>query len=186
MISIYLSMVADDSDKSKIVIIYENYYSFMAYTASLILNSNKHDVEDAVHSAMLKIIENIALIDMSDSRRVKNLCCVIARNKAIDYLRSKNKESLSLDEEEIFTESSDTENDPIDIIVKQEVYDAVIAAIEKLPYTYRDVCLLKYVNSMKESEIAAILDISESNVGVRIHRAKQMIRNALKEENIYV
>jgi len=158
----------------------------MAYTAGLILNHNKHDVEDTVHSAMLKIIENIDLIDTSDSRRVKNLCCVIARNKAIDYLRSKNKEAYLLDEEEVFSEPMDTETDPADIIVKQEIYDEVIAAIEKLPDTYRDVCLLKYVNSMKEGEIAAILDISESNVGVRIHRAKQMIRNALKEENIYV
>lgn len=186
MISLYISMVSTDGEKSKIVLIYENYYSIMACTAARVLENNQQDVEDAVHSAMLKIIENIDIIDTTDERRLKNLCCVIAKNKAIDYLRSKKNEAYSFDDEAVFSEAPDTENDPLDIIVKQEVYDAVIAAIEKLPETYRDVCLLKYVSAMKESEISAILDITESNVGVRIHRAKQIIRNALKEENIYV
>ena len=87
MISYYLSIVETEEDKEKVVFIYENFYSFMCYTAGQILNHNKHDVEDAVHNAMIKLIENIDVIDLSDKQRAKNLCGIVAKNKAKDHCR---------------------------------------------------------------------------------------------------
>ena len=89
MITFYLSLVETEDAKNKIEFIYVNYYSFMCYTAGQILKHNKQDVEDAVHNAMMKIIENIDIIDVSDVQRAKNLCGIIARNKAIDYCKQK-------------------------------------------------------------------------------------------------
>lgn len=186
MISIYPSMVDGEKNKNKIVFIYENYYSFMAYTAGEILNHSKHDVEDVVHSAILKIIENIDVVDITDVNKVKNLCGVIARNKAIDFLRAKKNQVLSLDDDNVFAEISGSDTDPGELLVNIEAYDIILEEIRKLPDIYRDVCLLKYVNSMKEKEIAALLGLTESAVGVRIYRAKQILKEALRKENIDV
>ena len=47
-----------------------------------------------------------------------------------------------------------------------------------LPLSYRQVVTL-YLEEMSYAEIAEALDISESNVGVRISRAKQMLKEML-------
>lgn len=87
MISFYLSIIETEEDKDKVVFIYENFYSFMCYTAGQVLGQGKPEVEDAVHNAMLKIIERLDMIDITDEIKVKNLCGIIAKNIAKDHLK---------------------------------------------------------------------------------------------------
>ena len=48
------------------------------------------------------------------------------------------------------------------------------------------VCLLKYVNELKEREISKILDIPLKTVNSRIYRGKQILREALRKESCHV
>lgn len=52
-------------------------------------------------------------------------------------------------------------------------------AIGQLPEKYRIVYVLREVEGMKNPEIAACLDLTESNVKVRLHRAKLLIKEEL-------
>ncbi len=183
MLTLYLSMVESEEDADKVTYIYENFYSLMAYSAGKVLNHNKHDVEDVVHSSMMKIIENIRLIDFSDMNRAKNFCMTVAKNKAKDYCKRKDNRSLPLDE--VFSENIEKECDPVEMIITRESYNIIVRAIESLDEKYRDVCMLKYLHGLKEREIAELLDISPKTVGTRIFRGKQLLREALREENTY-
>lgn len=80
----------DSSKQHKIKYIYESCYAVMAYTAGKYL-SDAADVEDAVHNAFLSIIVKIDMIDTSDESRLKSLCCIIAKNKAVDIHRRHDK-----------------------------------------------------------------------------------------------
>ena len=54
-------------------------------------------------------------------------------------------------------------------------------AIKSINKEYIMPLMLKYVYGYSIREIADILDISETNVGTRIHRAKLMIKEKLLE-----
>ena len=52
-------------------------------------------------------------------------------------------------------------------------------AISQLPEKYRIVYVLREIEGLKNPEIAICLDITESNVKVRLHRAKILIKEVL-------
>lgn len=182
MLLFYLSTVSTDSEKDKIIFIYENYYSYMAYKASKYLKS-KQDIEDTVHNSMIKIIEHLDKIDINDPVKAKSFCGTVSKNKAIDFLRSKENQNILSDEEEInqFVDSTD----PEEILITNETHNIILNAINSLNEKYRDVCILKYVNKLKEREIAEILGITPKNVNIRIFRGKQLLRDALRKEGMH-
>ena len=63
------------------------------------------------------------------------------------------------------------------------------SAVARLPETYREIIVLKYVNELDMQEIAAATGLSLTAVGVRLHRARNMLRTALspvvREEECY-
>lgn len=185
MISYYTSIVETDEEKDKIEYIYKNFYSSMAYTAGRVLNHNKQDVEDTVHNAMLKIIDIIDKIDITEINKVKNLCGIIARNKAKDHCKLKENQTVSLDED-LITDGNENDIDPVKIVVNKEIYDIVLRSIYTLNDNYRDVCILKYVHGYKTKDIALILDISPNIVSTRIFRGKEAIKNNLRKEHLDV
>ena len=54
-------------------------------------------------------------------------------------------------------------------------------AIETLPTAYQDVLILKFFEDKSYEEISDILKISVSSVGVKINRAKKMVKQKIYE-----
>ena len=177
-------MVESNEEKDKIVFIYENFYAFMVYTARKELNGYEHLTEDAVHSAMIKIIENISVIDFTDLKKVKSLCGVISRNKAKDLCKQRDNQNSSLEDETF--DIAENSSDPEEIVIRRDTYEIIVQAIQSLSDTYRDVCLLKYISGLKEREIAEVLDLSPKVVSERIFRAKHILRKELRKKDIHV
>lgn len=173
------TMTAEPSHKEKIVHIYQNYYCCMAHAAAKYLK-NKADVEDTVHDCMVKLLSVIDTLDTSDEVKLRHLCGVVARNTAINRVKEKRNEVLPLDE--VFDMSDD--ETPETLAVSNETVSILKRAIESLGDTYRDVCRLKYINGLKERQIAVLLDISEKTVNQRIFRGKRILRKALAKEGI--
>ena len=55
----------------------------------------------------------------------------------------------------------------------------VRAAIDRLPPTYRTVLLLRDIEELDTAEVAAVLEISPNAVKIRLHRARQALRELL-------
>ncbi len=178
MILFFLT-VAMPEEQDKVIYIYRNYYSCMAYTASKYLKEPS-DIEDTVHDSMVKLLGMIESIDTSDELRLRHLCCVVARNIAINRVKVSSRNSLPL--EEVFDVS--TEDTPESITVSNDTVRVLVDAIDTLKDTYRDVCRLKYINQLKEKDIAELLDLPEKTVNQRIFRGKQILRKALAKEKV--
>lgn len=176
---ILLSLTAEPSQQEKIVHIYKNYYCCMAHTAGKYLR-NKADIEDTVHDCIVKLLSVIDTLDTSDEVKLRHLCGVVARNTAINRIKEKRNEVLPL--EEVFDISS--EDTPETLTMSNETVNILKRAIEALGDTYKDVCRLKYINGLKERQIAALLDLSEKTVNQRIFRGKKILRKALEKESI--
>ena len=176
MIMTVLSAIENEEQRSKAERIYKKYGVFMLRVASKYLSEDR--AEDALQEAMLRIIGSLDKIDEKDDLRCRSFCGSVTKHTAIDMLRSE-KSHADLDE------ASDLTNDVSAEDTALIRYDAELAvkAILSLNDTYRNVCYLKYVNALKEREIAEILGLSEKVVSLRIFRGKQIIRKALEETN---
>jgi RNA polymerase sigma-70 factor (ECF subfamily) len=68
---------------------------------------------------------------------------------------------------------------PEERTIQQEERAMLERAIARLPETYRVVYLLREVEGLDVADVAEALAISESNVKVRAHRAKALLKDAL-------
>lgn len=69
---------------------------------------------------------------------------------------------------------------PLDYLMNKELKDILEKAVFTLPEKYRIVFIMREVQGMSTRETMEALDIGESNVKVRLARAKEMLRTELK------
>ena len=67
-------------------------------------------------------------------------------------------------------------------IVQREAVERLYAAIRQLPKTDAALVLL-YLDDLSYRQMAEVLGISESNVGVKLNRAKKALGELMKEES---
>lgn len=77
--------------------------------------------------------------------------------------------------------SSKNEYDPGQSMANRELGQVIEKAITSLPLEYLMVFSLREVNGMNTIETASALEISESNVKVRLNRAKKMLRSEIEK-----
>ena len=70
---------------------------------------------------------------------------------------------------------------PQDKMIDREAKQVLENAIDSLDTKYRSVYVLREIEEMSIREISTALDLSESNVKVRLHRAKEMLKEKLFE-----
>ncbi|MCB9377338.1 MAG: sigma-70 family RNA polymerase sigma factor [Holophagales bacterium] len=66
-----------------------------------------------------------------------------------------------------------------ELVASREVRDIVHRAIESLPETYRTVLLLRDIDELDTAETAAALGVTANAVKIRLHRARQALRELL-------
>jgi RNA polymerase sigma-70 factor, ECF subfamily len=71
---------------------------------------------------------------------------------------------------------------PEEHLLGRETLDVVSAAIEALPPTQRQVIVLRDVEGWPSDEVCELLQLSESNQRVLLHRARSAVRRALERE----
>ena len=67
------------------------------------------------------------------------------------------------------------------IVIQKEMRDCINEYVDKLPPDYKIVIVLSELEGMSNKEIAEILDITLSNVKIRLHRARTRLKAVLNE-----
>jgi RNA polymerase sigma-70 factor (ECF subfamily) len=102
----------------------------------------------------------------------------IAHNRSITHLtRTKAKTSESLEEVEVH----DPAPGPEVKVAERQRADRLQMAVHELPVAYRQVIVLT-LEGLGYREISEVLGISESNVGARSTRARQLLHDALENQ----
>ena len=148
---------------------------------------SKSEAEDAVQDGVLSAYKKLDTV--RDVEALNSWIKRIIVNKALDILR-KNKRmpefygnvddvvtysSAGLLNQPLWSEILSPEQD----IMKKENLQQLRDAIECLEDIYRIPLLLKAYEEFSIKEIAELLEISESNVKVRIHRARTKLKLSL-------
>jgi len=114
----------------------------------------------------------------------------IANNVAIDHLRRRQLDTVSIDgsphamtadavEASRFDVSDDAE-DALEEMEAKELGSAIEQAISRLRPEYRSCILLRHVEGRSYEEIASTLDLPLGTVKTYIHRARHELRRALE------
>ncbi|OQW33630.1 MAG: hypothetical protein A4E19_03075 [Nitrospira sp. SG-bin1] len=69
---------------------------------------------------------------------------------------------------------------PEKLLASQQAVQAMNKAIEALPRTLKDVLILRDVEGVEAKEVCDLLKISETNLYVRLHRARERVRQAVE------
>lgn len=180
----FLLTFPDVETEDKFNYLYNQYKNLMLKKAYDILKDYSL-AEDATSEAYLRIYRNLHKIDDPKSNATISYMVVIVKNVAFTMLdKEKKQNSDNLDE---LTEQG---KEPADEVVLEENLisklssEQIFALVNDLKEEYRSVFLLKYGQDLSHKEIASLLQISENNVTVRLHRAKTALQKKLVKEGI--
>ena len=84
------------------------------------------------------------------------------------------------------TEEDNRSASPLDWLLAEESAELIRQAMSQLSERDREVLLLKYEHGWSYRKISEHLDISESAVEARLHRARQRLRQRLAQLNVVV
>lgn len=103
----------------------------------------------------------------------RSLLFTIARNAALDAIRQRKPVNDEVDACE------DPGNNPEQQVIHRQALERMLAAIGQLVPQDREMISLVATADLTYNEIASILNISEANVKVRVHRARTKLRAIL-------
>lgn len=109
----------------------------------------------------------------------------VAKNLAINHVKRNARESASIEKIKKAPILNPFKDGASQLIL-DESQNAVRKAIAQLPEMYRTVIVLREYSDLDYKEIAKILNISESNVKVRVHRARKELEVLLTREEVDV
>lgn len=140
------------------------------------------DVEtarDLTQEVFVKAFRSLPSFD--PSRPLSSWLFGIASNHARDFIRRRRIPTDSLDEtgENI----PDGGADPAKASFLRELGDSLSAALAMLPLDDRELVLMRHVAELSVPEIAAISNLSEANVKVRLFRARQRLQAILGRDS---
>jgi RNA polymerase sigma-70 factor, ECF subfamily len=162
-------------------------YERGAFILAYSILRNWEDAEEAVQQAMLNIFSRLAQLD--DVERFKQWAMRVVENEAKMYRRKRRQhlyESIDASNPEPAEEKpfrprqfADWRELPSDLVEQKEVREAIWRALAELPDIYREVFVLRDVQHLDVAETAQMLEIGESAVKTRLHRARLMMRESL-------
>lgn len=102
----------------------------------------------------------------------------IANNQAINHLSRRRLPAVALEEG---LEIRDPHPTPEEDLATEQRRNRLLNAIRRLPVAFRQVITLT-LEGMSYAQIAEVLGIEENNVGVRLSRARQILRKELEKQ----
>ena len=162
-------------------------YEQKLYNFSLRMCRDAADAEDTVQETFLNVFRYLK--DFRYETKFKNWLYRIASSTCIKKKRKSKfapQRELSLDEfypqseAEVPQQVPDWAQMPLDKVLSNELLDKINEAIFTLPEKYRLVIVLRDIEGFNTIETAQILNLSEANVKVRLHRARLYLRDRLK------
>ncbi len=161
--------------------IYENYFN-RVYTFIYRMCGNEDLSEELTQETFFQAFRSFYKF-RGDSELFTWLAS-IAKYTFFNYLRKNKRETEFLNTDPWNSLLTDDENDPEKIVQKEEMSAAVRKMLGKIPAKYRDVVVLRIYAELPFSEISEALKISENSAKVLFFRAKKMLFEELKNENL--
>lgn len=164
-------------------LLYRQYYSMLYHLAYSIVREN-NDAEDVVTDAMLSLTSLVPkLRAMKERERVGYLRATV-RNTAYKHYKASKRQNRTeiLPLESILFSLGTQEDDPAQLLEKDEELRKLQEAIVMLSVVDREILFLKYSARLTASEISELIKApSEEAVQKRLSRARRKVLRLLED-----
>ena len=154
-----------------------NKYKDMVYTLALRIVKNNEDAEEVAQDSFLKAYQKISSFK-GDSKFSTWLYTIVYRD-AITKVRKKKLETSDIYDYVMDNHSEDHEFPQMEALKNGEQKKYVRKAIDNLPEKDALIITLFYMDDNSIEEIEHITGLTESNVKVRLFRARKKLYNEL-------
>lgn len=141
---------------------------------------DESSVQDTLQTTYIKVFEKLDTFNGNSA--FSTWLIRIAINEALLYLKRRKSHSnlhLYADDEDK-PEGRFGGNNPEEHLIEHDMRQLLEQTIDALPEDYRAVYVMREIEEMSTREVAEALDISESNVKIRLMRAKEKLRDSLE------
>ncbi len=176
-----LELLHKDPNKG-IKTLIDKYAGLIYVTVKHVLADYEHissDVEDISSDTFSEFYLNLQSYDAEKSS-LKNYLCRIAKNKAIDFVRKKELQGITvnIDDEDFVIQIPDKTNVESSVL-RKELLQEVFDAIDSLGEPDSSIIFRKYYLGESSEKIALRLNMTVSAVNTRTHRALKKLRGLL-------
>jgi RNA polymerase sigma-70 factor (ECF subfamily) len=149
-------------------------YSALFYAICLRYTQSREEAEDVLITGFTSIFESLPMYKKQGS--FEGWMKRIMINTAINHYRANKKHLLDLDLEEIDTLNEISQKTYQDINIKD-----ILNQIQRMPQGYKQIFNLYAIEGYKHTEIAEMLNISESTSKTQYAKAKKWLQCHLED-----
>lgn len=155
------------------------------YRAARGMGFHQAEAEDLVQDVFTTFLETL---DRFEGRsQIRTWLFGILHRKAQEKRRARFREAQNDSIDEVFESRFDSRGNwirpPEDLqrlLESQQIGEALAHCLEALSLAQRDVFVLREMEDMESADICKILDISVTNLGVLMHRARNRLRECIE------
>jgi RNA polymerase sigma-70 factor (ECF subfamily) len=172
-----------DGDRAAMAELYDRYFDRVYSLVFNQVDRNREVAEDIVQDTFLAALKSAKGFKGRSS--AYTWLCSIAYHKVADHYRRQSRErkrmvsGVDVDAVDA-SENPGTQPQPDSMIESAETRQVVNEALAKLPWDYRQVLILKYVEEMSVQEISQIMDRSPKSIEGLLTRSRKALQAQLE------
>jgi RNA polymerase sigma-70 factor (ECF subfamily) len=167
-------MAMTAADSAVLDVLVANHERFLAFLANRM--GSRADAEDLLQDAFVKSLDKVNQLE--DPESAVAWFYRVLRNALTDWYRRRGAEDRALSR---YGAREDTVEAPLDPALFDEVCRCALELAATLKPEYRDVLASVDLGDMPVKDYARTAGISPTNAGVRLHRARQALRERVVE-----
>lgn len=153
-----------------------NYQQFVFVLCVKMVN-NEVVAEEITQDVLIKCIEKIE--SFNQQAQLKTWVYTIAKRETLNYLRVNRPETIELKES-----SGGQVNEIQESFDREDLKSLIQDLFEQLNADQKEVLTLFYLEELSLKEISELTGLSESNVRVKLHRARERFRDNITKKEL--
>ena len=166
---------AQTGDEGAFADLMRTYHAFV-YTIVIGIVDNSHDTEEVVQDTFLNAYRGLAQLE--DTTKFKSWLAEIARNRARNWLRKQQIDTVSIDE--VSEQMLQTEDSPDERLTRLEQGELIRRTMETLPQKDRDIARAFYLEGASYDELTSAHGLSYKAISFRLSRARRQLSKRLQ------
>ena len=166
---------AQTGDEGAFADLMRAYHAFV-YTIAIGIVDNPHDAEEVVQDAFLNAYQGLRQLE--DATKFKGWLAEITRNRARNWLRKQQCETVSIDE--VNEGILQTEDSPDERLARLEQRELIRRTMETLPQKDREIARAFYLEGASYDELTSTHGLSYNAIALRLFRIKRKLSKQLR------
>ncbi len=152
---------------------------------------NHHDTEDLMQETFINSFQSLSKFENRSSFKTWIIRIMLNKcyHKSQHSYQKKPTVEISVNQNSGSMFLTTNNSNPDQTVINKELNNVIEAALNKLPEDYRMTFTLRELTGLNVADTAELLNITTSNVKVRLNRAKMMMRKEIEKiyssEDIY-